>query len=222
MRQIIIAFVFFTACNNNKQASQQTSTDSSTTISQKNSADTTNSYKNIWVDRLNGEKYSLPDTISGKHVSFYLNNPKVASIAKALYNGKFRPTDNDSTTKLLSYVITDDNTIRPFYRWCLDFTIAISDGALGEYPGSPALAYATKFPKEFFDYMDKDTSGQRYKQWTEIIAYNGLNDYNKKKSEIEKEIISKMLLKCPSCEEEEKKLIKTFAKDISQGIKLQN
>jgi hypothetical protein len=45
---------------------------------------------NVWVDRLNNEKYHLPDTIGGKPVSFYLNNAKVASIAKSFYIGRFR------------------------------------------------------------------------------------------------------------------------------------
>ena len=126
--------------------------------------DTTRPVGNIWVDKLTNNKYPLPDTIAGRPISFYLNNPKVAPIAKSFYTGKFRPEDNDTTTQLLSLVVTDDSTIRPFYRWCLDFTIQINDGALGEYPGEPALKYATKFPQEFFAYMDKDASGQRYNE----------------------------------------------------------
>jgi len=61
-------------------------------------------------------------------------------------------------------VTTDDSKVRSFYRWCLNFTIVISDGALAEYPGVPVLQYATKFPQEFFAYMGRDKNGQRYKQ----------------------------------------------------------
>lgn len=218
MKPLIFVLFIVASCNNNTSTNQTVSVDSSKT----NSSDTIINSKNVWLDRLNGAKYSLPDTIGGKPVNFYLDNPKVADIAKELYNGQFRPTDNDSTTQLLSYVTTNDSLIRPFYRWCLDFTILISDGALGEYPGVPALAYATKFPKEFFEYMDNDTSGHRYKQWTEIIAYSGLDSYDKKDAEIESEIISKMHNKCYFCGGDTKSRIVTFAKDITKAIKLQD
>jgi hypothetical protein len=219
----LLTLVFIVACNDNKKAAIQIFADSSKTVAHILADDTTNrESKAVWIDRLNGQKYSLPDSINRKPVSFYINNPKVASIAKALYKGQFRPTDNDSTTQLLSYVTTEDSTIRPFYRWCLDFTIVISDGALGEYPGSPALKYATKFPKEFFDYMDKDIFGKRYKQWVEIIAYSGLSDYTKKASDIEKEVINKMYANCPYCNGNTKNRITTFAKDIIEAVKLQD
>jgi hypothetical protein len=121
MRYFIVVISFLiAACNDNTQTNQKVSGDSS----QKSLIDTT---KNIWVDKLNQRHYPLPDSIGGKPASFYLDNPKVASIAKLFYQGQFRPIDNDSTTPLLSYVTTDDSTIRPFYRWCLDFTIEISE-----------------------------------------------------------------------------------------------
>ena len=219
--KFLFSFILLASCNSNSPTLQNSSVDSSAFIKPIVS-DTAIKAKHIWVDRSNGSSYPLPDTIGGKPVSFYLDNPKVADLAKAFYRAQFRPTDNDSTTQLLSYVTTSDTLLRPFYRWCLDFTIAISDGALGEYPGVPALAYATKFPKEFFDYMDKDTSGQRYKQWTEIIAYSGLSNYDKKESEIESEIISKMHNNCYFFGGGTKSRIVTFAKDITKAIKLQD
>ncbi|MBK7375592.1 MAG: hypothetical protein IPJ02_08560 [Chitinophagaceae bacterium] len=218
MKLLIFVFFIITSCNNNTSTNQTVSVDSPKIIS----SDSIIKSKSVWVDRLNSAKYQLPDTISGRPVSFYLDNPKVATIAKAFFKGQFRPTDNDSTTQLLSYATTTDSILRPFYRWCLDFTISISDGALGEYPGISALAYATKFPKEFFAYMDKDTSGQRYKQWTEIIAYSGLPNYGKKESDIESDIISKMHNNCYFCVDDTKSRIVTFARDITKATKLQD
>ncbi len=93
---------------------------------------------------------------------------------------------------------------------------------MGEYPGEPALEYATKFPKEFFSYMNKDTSGVRYKQWTQIIAYSGLNDYTQKATEIRKGLISKMVRNCKACNSDIKERIITFARDITEAIKLQD
>lgn len=168
-----------------------------------------------WRDRFNGQLYPLPDTIGSKPVAFYLQHPKVSPLAKALYTAHFRPTDNDSTVQLLALTTTDNKEIRPFYRWCLDFTIAISDGALGEYPGTPALAYASKFPQEFFAYMDKDKTGERYRRWVEIIAYSGLNDYNKPASKIQRAIISKMTKRCLICDPKTAKRIVDFASDVT-------
>jgi len=220
MRKLLTAIsFFFIACKSKPPLTQQELVDSSNTVKQNNISEST---KHVWVDKLNGNRYPLPDSIGEKPVSFYLNHPKVAPIAKALYRGEYRPTDNDSTTQLLSYVTTDESIIRPFYRWCLDFTIAISDGALGEYPGVPALQYATKFPQEFFAYMDKDKSGERYKQWTAIIAYSGLDNYEQPASKIQDKIATKMLHNCTGCNDSTRKRINKFAKDITAAIKLQD
>lgn len=219
---ILSVLILITACTDNKQASFQTSTDSSKIFSQPVSVDTTKNPTNIWIDRFNREKYPLPDSIGGKAVGFYLNNPKIASIAKALYNGQFRPTDNDSTTLLLSYVTTNDKTIRPFYRWCLDFTMAISDGALAEYPGEPALKYAMKFPEEFFNYMDKDTTDGRYSMWTGSITYSGLPDYSKDSTFNYNIIVEKMTSTCKDCPKSILERIKALAKDVTTGQRKNN
>ena len=74
---------------------------------------------------------------------------------------------------MLSLVTTNDNNLRPFYRWCLNKTIQIEDGALAEYTGIPARQYAEKFPKEFFEYMDYDTTKEKYGDWVGSISYSG-------------------------------------------------
>ncbi|GAA4029956.1 hypothetical protein GCM10022409_12760 [Hymenobacter glaciei] len=170
----------------------------------------------MWIDKHNGRRYPLPSSIGGKPVSFYLKNPKVSLLAKALYTAHFRPTDNDSTTQLLALVTTNSQEIRPFYRWCLDFTIAISDGALGEYPGKPALAYATKFPQEFFAYMDKDNTGGRYKSWVEIIAYSGLGSYNETMAATRQTLVDKMAENCTPCSDKTSRRIRGFANDVTR------
>jgi hypothetical protein len=218
----IISSIFLVACNDGKNSFSKELKDTTQINVNRIAVDTIPLAKNVWIDKLTKNKYNLPDTIGTKPVSFYLSNPKVAPIAKLLYQGKFRPEDNDSTALLLNLINTDDEEIRPFYLWCLDLTIQISDGALAEYPGGPALKYATKFPKEFFSYIDKDQTGQRYKEWTEIIAYSGLNDFSRKSSEIQNDIINKMINNCRLCDNNIKARITTFAKDITNSIKLQD
>ena len=171
--------------------------------------------KATWHDRITGQDYPLPASIAGKPITFYLQSKQVSPLAKAFYAGRFRPTDNDSTTQLLALVTTNNQEIRPFYRWCLDFTIVISDGALGEYPGEPALAYATKFPQEFFAYMDKDKTGNRYKRWVESIAYSGLSAYDTPVSEIQQAITRDMSKSCYPCSSGTSRRIADFGKDIT-------
>jgi hypothetical protein len=169
-----------------------------------------------WRDRRTGRRYPLPSQIGGRPVAFYLTDPRVSPLAKALYTGRFRPSDSDSTTRLLALVTTKQADIRPFYRWCLDFTIRLSDGALGEYPGEPALRYASKFPQEFFAYMDKDTTGERYKSWVVIIAYSGLGSYDEATTATRKRITDEMKKNCHSCTDRMSKRISVFAKDVTR------
>jgi hypothetical protein len=222
MRVLFLLLLISTSFNTNKSHGEVDMIDSSTRINAIDSSKVYREKSTAWIDKLNGRAYSLPDSIGGKPVSYYLTNSKVAAIAKAFYMGKFRPEDNDSTTQLLQLVTTTDSNIRPFYRWCLDRTIEISDGALGEYPGTPSLKYATTFPAEFFDYMDKDSSGERYKRWTEIIAYSGLNNYQESESEIKESITNSMSRNCNACTEKNKSRIEVFASDIMKIVKFNN
>jgi hypothetical protein len=155
------------------------------------------------------------DSIWQKPVSYYLNNPKCDPAAKDFYLGVLKPSDNNTTAHLLSLVTTSDTTLRPFYRWILNKTIIIQDGALAEYTGIPARLYAEQFPKEFFQYMDVDTSGEKYQMWTSAIAYSGFKegeDY-KDTEGIRSNLVRKMTQSCINCSPEIKNRIEVFAKD---------
>lgn len=155
------------------------------------------------------------DSVWGKPVKFYIDNSKCSPIAIDFYQGQFRPTDNNTTAALLSLVTTNDNELRPFYRWCLNKTIQIQDGVLAEYTGVPARQYAEKFPKEFFEYMDYDTTGDKYKDWISAISYSGFyakDDY-KKPLEIRKRLTETMKRNYNNCSDQLKKRIDKFAAD---------
>jgi hypothetical protein len=155
------------------------------------------------------------DSIWGKSVKFYINNPKCSPIAIDFYQGQYRPTDNNTTAALLSLVTTNDNELRPFYRWCLNKTIQIQDGALAEYTGVPARQYAEKFPKEFFEYMEYDTTGDKYADWVNAILYSGFYDQDdyKKTQDIRKRMTQTMNGNCKNCSEQLKERIDKFAAD---------
>lgn len=153
------------------------------------------------------------DSVWSKPVSFYINDSNCSGTAIKFYYGLFRPSDNDSTDELLKQVVTTNTKLRPFYRWCLDRTIQVSDGALAEHVGIPARRYAEQFPEEFFDYMDTDTSGTKYDQWVEAISYSGFDDIDDytKPAEIRARLIAAMLQHCHNCGKQLQNRIAKFA-----------
>ncbi len=155
------------------------------------------------------------DSIWFQPVKFYLEDKNCSSVAKEFYYGNYRPTDDDKTEKLLNLTVTNDKNLRPFYRWILDKTIIIQDGALAEYTGGPARKYAESYPKEFFEFMDSDKTKQRYSNWTNSILYSGFyktDDFNNPKK-IRDQLIRAMNENCKTCSEKLKKRIKIFAQD---------
>lgn len=160
------------------------------------------------------------DSIWNKPVRFYFENKECDQTAKDFYYGKYRPTDEPRTAELLSLITTDNDDLRPFYRWILDKTIVIQDGALGEYTGVPARRYAEKFPNEFFEYMDANPSGEKYAFWTNSILYSGFydsdNDENSQK--MREDLTNTMISNCESCDDTIKERIKKFAKDCFPDI----
>ncbi|MFN4364044.1 hypothetical protein [Chryseobacterium hispalense] len=155
------------------------------------------------------------DSIWGKPLRYYVTNKKCDSTALKFYLGVYRPADEFETERLLNLVTTKNDSLRPFYRWILDKTILIQDGALAEYTGVPARKYAETFPKEFFEYMDYGKSDERYRYWLSSISYSGFydNDNWKKPKEIRERLVKKMIQNYENCNEFYKARIIKFAND---------
>jgi hypothetical protein len=171
--------------------------------------------QNDWQQGFGLTHESEIDSVWGKPVKFYIKNPKCSPTAIDFYLGEFRPTDNNTTSALLKLVTTDDNNLRPFYRWCLNKTIQIQDGALAEYTGLAARQYAEKFPKEFFEYIDSDTNLSKYNAWVGAIRYSGFYDNENYKNTfaIRRKMIDRMKQNCKNCSLELQIRIDSFAKD---------
>jgi len=75
--------------------------------------------------------------------------------------------------------------------------------------------YAEKFPKEFLEYMDIDTTKEKYNDWTNAISYSGFYDEDdyKKPQDIRKRLTQTMKENCKNCDEQLEKRIDKFAKD---------
>lgn len=155
------------------------------------------------------------DTIWGKAVDFYISDPECDALAFDFYYGSFKPADNASTAELLELSLTKNEKLRPFYRWCLDKTIEVADGALAEYPGEPARKYAEKYPAEFFEFIDANKNGNTYYNWVEIIKYSGLYEYKYDKETAYEQIKSRMKSNCKQCGSKMLERIDEFAKAVT-------
>jgi hypothetical protein len=164
-----------------------------------------------------GSWYLLPDTVGGKPFSFYMDHPGISPSAKDLVLGKIRPSDDDSTVALLNLATTDDSVIRPFYRWCTDHILSVSDGALSEMAGGPAMAYAAKFPVEFLDYYYSKRSGQY--QWVSLMSYSASASMDS--STFKKEVINKLNANCKPCDPVTQKRIQRFTREMEEIAKEQ-
>jgi len=214
--QFIVFLIYLTACNNGQDNAKNLNSKSVDTVIKHDTVYINNN--NDWQKGFGLTHEPEQDTIWHRPVKFYIDNKNCSPIAIDFYLGEFRPTDNNTTAALLSLVTTNDNSLRPFYRWCLNKTIQIQDGALAEMTGVPARHYAEKFPKEFFEYMDFDTTGDKYSDWVSAISYSGFyekDDYKPPKN-IRNRLTQTMEANCDNCNEQLKKRIDKFAADCFQ------
>jgi hypothetical protein len=214
--RFIAAFILFSSCG-----------DKQNTISNKQTILTDTVYihdtiiaadTRFWQDGFGLTHDPAKDTIWFKPVSYYLADKECSGLALAFYYGRLKPSDDEVTDRLLELAATDNQKLRPFYRWCLNKTIVIQDGALGEHTGVPARKYAEKFPKEFFEYMDYDTTGEKYTDWVNSILYSGFYDKDdyKKPQDIRNCMSKTMKRNCNNCSDQFKKRIDKFAADCFQ------
>ena len=168
-----------------------------------------------WQSGFNLSHDANRDSIWGQAVDYYISDPECDALAFDFYYGSFKPEDNASTAELLELALTDNDKLRPFYRWCLDKTIEVADGALGEYPGEPARRYAEKYPQEFFEFVDAVENKHSYYNWVEIIAYSGLYEFKYEKDRAYKAIVARMTANCKECDEEILSRIDVFAKAVT-------
>jgi|GEM_PF-910121 len=205
-KNILLLLAFLTSCTNSKTQKTNTSTCTDTLYIH----DTVHihdiySTEHNWQEDFNITQNPEVDSIAGKAVLFYIENKECSGLAYDFYDGRLRPSDNGATSELLKLAYSSNKDLRPFYRWILQKTIDIQDGALGEYTGVPARKYAETYPEEFFKFMDEDSSGQRIEDWIGSIEYSGFYDYDdwRKPKKVRQEFINKMK---QNCKEEDEKI----------------
>jgi hypothetical protein len=172
---------FFSCAENNntgnmpppKKQIATTAPEPKTSAAVTNKAPVVNYWQQDWHFTLDPDK----DSIWFRPVRYYLDNKECAAIARDFYEGRLRPSDDSLTTALMELAAKGNDSLRPFYRWCLHQVLLISDGALGELTGVPARQYAEKFPDEFFHWLDKEAGKGAWQVWTEAIAYSGFYDF---------------------------------------------
>lgn len=212
--KFLFAIILLTACTNKKSNKSEIHHSASFDTIIKHDTIYFSNYRD-WQEGFGLTHNPDKDSIWNKPVSYYINDKDCSGLAIDFYYGELRPSDNGITSELLKLVSTDNNKLRPFYRWCLNKTIQIQDGALGEYTGVPARKYAEKFPEEFFEYMDYDTTNEKYLEWVNCILYSGFYDEDNYQNpkEIRIRMSQTMKKNCKNCSEKLNKRIDKFSKD---------
>jgi hypothetical protein len=108
---------------------------------------------------------ALPEQLAGRSIHFYLNHPAIDQQAKAYVQGTFQPSDDQATFTLLDSLTTDNEETRAFYYFVFTDIMQQADGALAEVVGSYAMAYAEKFPEEYYRRMAQSTSEVVPRTW---------------------------------------------------------
>jgi hypothetical protein len=183
--------------------------------------DTIRVHDTVWRighDRLQHPDFTgdeIEDSLDGQPMQWYFKTKGCSPLAIDFYYGEFRPSDNRATEALLQLVVGNERQLTPLYRWCLLRTIQVQDGALAESTGLPARHYAEKFPEDFFRYVDEDSSGERYRLWTDAIAYSGFEDADnyEKPFAIQRVMIARMQSRLTGDKQKWQDRIQKFAND---------
>jgi hypothetical protein len=137
-----------------------------------------NDRKKTWIKRI--QETLRIDSLNGQPISFYINHPDLDSLIRDFYYGKFLPSDDDNTFRLLDLITQKHSVLYPFYFHCLNQILNYADGALAEIMGKYCLRMVQSYPNYFFinnkDYLTKYAGFIGY----ELYEYNSpINtDYN--------------------------------------------
>ncbi|MBK6347385.1 MAG: hypothetical protein IPF68_15925 [Bacteroidales bacterium] len=110
-------------------------------------------------------------TLSGKDISYYLNNKSIDENSKLFYEGKFAISDDEKTFAICDSITTDNPDTRPFYLYVFCRIIEISDGAIAEVMGEYCTAYMIKFPCDFINNLSSEEYDLPKKEWLGFVAF---------------------------------------------------
>jgi hypothetical protein len=170
MRYLTILFLFFISCSEgeNKKYDNGLVAKTDTIVGSQEPYD-------FWKEHSSYAGIVKRDSIDGKPVEFYLTHPRMIAVGKAFYEGRFRPLDDDSTFALLDSASTRDSILRPFYVYCFDMILKMSDGALSEGMWGYAMNYVWKYPREFIELADRKEIS--YTDWADRISFDAAWEY---------------------------------------------
>jgi len=146
-------------------------------------------------EKLWGVNKNFTEILSGKPITFYLNNSQIDRFSKMYYQGQFKLYDNSETFAILDSVLTINDETRPFYFYIFNSILNQSDGALSEYVAGICLKYFEKLPCEFINYYKNEDYIVSKSKWT---GYIGFQLYSKIEFEKFQVLIEREVnFKCP-------------------------
>ena len=111
------------------------------------------------------------DTLNGRPINFFLNNPKIDKYSKMYYKGEFAASDDELTFAFLDSVVTTNPDTRDFYLFIFNSVLRITDGALSEYIGKDCRAYFEKYPCDFLKLKNAKLYSDNYQRWISFAAF---------------------------------------------------
>jgi len=114
---------------------------------------------------------NFTESLNGKPITFYLNNPQIDRFSKIYYQGQFKLYDNSETFAFLDSVLTLNNETSPFYFYIFNSVLNQSDGALSEYVTGICLKYFEKLPCEFLNCCKNEDCKVSKSKWTGFIGF---------------------------------------------------
>jgi len=200
----IIFIVLVTSCKKSQESSanQQAEQLSQNTVS---------TISEIWQTILQDTTpFKLEcENIDGKSVTAYwLENPAVDYDAIRYYLGEFRPSDDETTAKLLEKIASAPESETPFYFHILTQLLKQADGAVAEILPMQTEKFIREHSYFFAHYLaDKTHKGRKettdlYAQFIQTALAQQKIDTNAWKNQL--------VSACKQCNEDEKQILENF------------
>ncbi len=118
----------------------------------------------LFISSDGADKFKYWELLTNTEKQQYLSDPNVNKIALDYYNGKFYPSDNNKTFKLLK-TLTNKNNFNPFYYFLFNQICSRSDGALSEIMGDYCLNEVLNNPEYVINHFTFERMNFKKKQY---------------------------------------------------------
>jgi len=157
-------------------------------------------------------------SFGGHPILFYLRHPQIPQVAKDLYLGNAKPTDDDQTLALMDSIFTGNTTTQPFYFLTLTRTMSKADGAYSEPLGLMVKEFVEQQPDRLVAYFlnEKLLTSEDFDNWAESVAMEFHRDNEGSEASACAAWAKDLLAHCRNCSAAEKAKLREFTEVVSR------